>query len=31
VPFVELAEPLQEKAAKEMGAEKLLQKIKDLK
>jgi tripartite ATP-independent transporter DctP family solute receptor len=30
-PFIELAEPLQEKAAKEMGAEHLLQKIKDLK
>jgi tripartite ATP-independent transporter DctP family solute receptor len=30
-PFIELALPLQEKAAKEMGAEDLLQKIKDLK
>jgi tripartite ATP-independent transporter DctP family solute receptor len=30
-PFIELAEPLQESAAKEMGAEDLLQKIKDLK
>ncbi|MFC0274547.1 TRAP transporter substrate-binding protein [Metabacillus herbersteinensis] len=30
-PFVELAEPLQEQAAKDMGAEELLQKIKDLK
>lgn len=29
-PFVELAKPLQEKAAKDMGAEELLQKIKDL-
>ncbi|WP_404323091.1 TRAP transporter substrate-binding protein [Cytobacillus firmus] len=30
-PFVELAEPMQEKAAKDMGAEELLKKIKDLK
>jgi tripartite ATP-independent transporter DctP family solute receptor len=30
-PFIELAEPLQEKAAKDMGAEELLKKIKDLK
>lgn len=30
-PFVELAEPLQEKAAKDMGAEELLKKINDLK
>lgn len=30
-PFIEVAEPLQEKAAKDMGAEGLLQKIKDLK
>jgi tripartite ATP-independent transporter DctP family solute receptor len=30
-PFIRLAEPLQEKAAKDMGAEHLLQKIKDLK
>ncbi|EWG09615.1 TRAP transporter substrate-binding protein [Cytobacillus firmus] len=30
-PFVELAEPMQEKAAKDMGAEELLKKIKELK
>lgn len=30
-PFIKLAEPLQDKVAKEMGAEKLLQKIRDLK
>ncbi|MGA5691874.1 TRAP transporter substrate-binding protein [Cytobacillus pseudoceanisediminis] len=30
-PFIELAEPLQEKAAKDMGAEELLKKVKDLK
>jgi tripartite ATP-independent transporter DctP family solute receptor len=30
-PFIKLAEPIQEKAAKDMGAEKLLQKIKELK
>ncbi|WP_026582638.1 TRAP transporter substrate-binding protein [Bacillus sp. J33] len=30
-PFIELAEPLQEKAAKDIGAEELLKKIKDLK
>ncbi len=30
-PFIELAQPLQDKAAKEMGAEDLLQKIRDLK
>ncbi|MBG9446810.1 TRAP transporter substrate-binding protein [Cytobacillus firmus] len=30
-PFVELAEPMQGKAAKDMGAEELLKKIKDLK
>ena len=30
-PFIELAEPLQEKAAKDMGVEELLQKIKALK
>jgi tripartite ATP-independent transporter DctP family solute receptor len=30
-PFIELAEPLQEKAAQEMGAEDLFKKVKDLK
>jgi tripartite ATP-independent transporter DctP family solute receptor len=30
-PFIEIAEPLQEKAAKEMGAEDLLSKIRELK
>ncbi|MCM3706231.1 MULTISPECIES: TRAP transporter substrate-binding protein [Cytobacillus] len=30
-PFIELAEPLQEKTAKDLGAEDLLKKIKDLK